>query len=145
MAAPAYQVPKHPIAPGEKVDNKDFRIIEEMIVKSLITSPKSGTEFSLGKKVTVSGHAWAGLRSVEKLQVSYDYGTTWHDAKLNKPVNKGAWQQWEADLDLPMAGYYEIWAKATDSEGDSQPVVQPQWNPKGYLFNGCHRIAVRVS
>ena len=55
---------------------------------------------------------------------------TWHDAKLNKPVNKGAWQQWEADLDLPMAGYYEIWAKATDSEGDSQPVVQPQWNPK---------------
>ncbi|MDH5939672.1 hypothetical protein L8R84_26690 [Vibrio splendidus] len=38
-----------------------------------------------------------------------------------------------------------MWAKATDSEGDSQPVVQPQWNPKGYLFNGCHRIAVRVS
>ncbi|PMG33095.1 hypothetical protein BCU97_20870 [Vibrio splendidus] len=63
----------------------------------------------------------------------------------NRPVNKGAWQQWEADLELPMTGYYEIWAKATDSEGDSQPVVQPQWNPKGYLFNGCHRIAVRVS
>ncbi|MEZ8652990.1 molybdopterin-dependent oxidoreductase [Vibrio splendidus] len=145
MAAPAYQVPKNPIAPGEKVDNKDFRIIEEMIVKSLITSPKSGTEFTLGKKVKVSGHAWAGLRTVEKLQVSYDYGTTWHDAKLNKPVNKGAWQQWEADLDLPTIGYYESWAKATDSEGDSQPVVQPQWNPKGYLFNGCHRIAVRVS
>nr|PMI70528.1 hypothetical protein BCU37_07850 [Vibrio splendidus] len=116
-----------------------------MIVKSLITSPKSGTEFALGKKVKVSGHAWAGLRTVEKLKVSYDYGTTWHDAKLNKPVNKGAWQQWEADLNLPMTGYYEIWAKATDSEGDSQPVVQPQWNPKGYLFNGCHRIAVRVS
>ncbi len=36
----------------------------------------------------------------------------------NKPANKGAWQQWEADLDLPMTGYYEIWAKATDSEGD---------------------------
>lgn len=93
----------------------------------------------------MSGHAWAGLRTVEKLQVSYDYGATWHDANLKKPVNKGAWQQWELDLELPMTGYYEIWAKATDSEGDSQPVVQPQWNPKGYLFNGCHRVAVRVS
>ena len=144
MAAPAYQVPNYPIAPGEQVANKDFRIIEEMIVKSLITSPPSGTELTLGKELIVSGHAWAGLRRVEKVELSYDYGTTWHLAKLKAPVNKGAWQQWYLSFSLLTKGYYEIWVKATDSLGDSQPVVQPQWNPKGYLFNGCHRIAVRV-
>ncbi|MGS0691119.1 molybdopterin-dependent oxidoreductase [Shewanella sp. 30m-9] len=144
MGAPAYQVPKHPVAPGEKVDNKDFKIIEEMIVKSLITSPQTGGEMSLGKTLSVSGHAWAGMRDVAKVEVSYDYGTTWQTAALTKPVNPTAWQQWNIDLKLPQTGYYEIWARATDTKGDTQPMVQPQWNPKGYLFNGCHRVAIRV-
>ena len=117
MAAPAYQVPNYPIAPGEQVANKDFRIIEEMIVKSLITSPPSGTELTLGRELIVSGHAWAGLRRVEKVELSYDYGTTWHLAKLKAPVNKGAWQQWYLSLSLLTKGYYEIWVKATDSLG----------------------------
>ncbi|EAS45744.1 molybdopterin containing oxidoreductase [Photobacterium profundum] len=145
MAAPAYQIPKHPIAPGEKVDNKDFKIIEEMIVKSLITFPETGTELVLGKPIEIRGHAWAGTREVMKVEVSYDYGAHWHTATLAKPVNKAAWQQWSLNLTLPQQGYYEIWAKATDDQGDAQPVVQPQWNPKGYMFNGCHRIAVRVA
>ena len=144
MAAPAYQVPYHPIAPGEKVDNKDFKVIETMPVKSLITWPKTGTEFTHGKPVKVRGHAWAGLRTVKEMHVSYDFGAHWHKAELKAPVNPGAWQQWQATLDLPQEGYYEIWAKATDDQGESQPVVQAQWNPKGYLFNSCHRIAVRV-
>ncbi|MCL1039166.1 sulfite oxidase [Shewanella submarina] len=144
MESPAYRVPEYPVAPGEKVPNEDFKIIEEMIVKSLITYPETGTELKEGKTLTVRGHAWAGMRDVTEMEVSYDYGATWRKAKLTKPVNKTAWQQWEIDLDLPMAGYYEIWARATDDQGVTQPVVQPQWNPKGYLFNGCHRIAVRV-
>ncbi|WP_330925919.1 molybdopterin-dependent oxidoreductase [Candidatus Sororendozoicomonas aggregata] len=144
MESPSYRVPTYPVAPGEMVDPKDFEIIEHMIVKSLITSPASGTEVKLGEPLTINGHAWAGLRDVVKLDISYDYGVRWHSTTLKKPVNPRAWQQWETTLTLPEKGYYEIWAKATDSEGDSQPVVQPQWNPKGYMFNGCHRIAVRV-
>lgn len=144
MEAPAYQVPKYPVAPGEKVDNKDFKIIEEMIVKSMITSPQTASEITLGNKLEVRGHAWAGVRNVAKVDISFDYGTTWQQASLTKAVNPSAWQQWALELTLPQKGYYEIWAKATDNHGDSQPMVQPQWNPKGYLFNGCHRIAVRV-
>ena len=45
---------------------------------------------------------------------------------------------------LPEKGYYEVWARATDEQGVTQPMVQSNWNPKGYLFNACHRIAVQV-
>ncbi|PKH07347.1 molybdopterin-dependent oxidoreductase [Moritella sp. Urea-trap-13] len=144
MGSPAYRVPKYPVAPGEKVALDDFDIIEHMIVKSLITHPQTGSELKLGEKTEVRGHAWAGPLEVVKMEVSYDYGATWHLANLKKQPNQMAWQDWSIELNLPQHGYYEIWSKATDSEGTSQPVVQPQWNPKGYMFNGCHRIAVRV-
>ncbi|MEZ4740085.1 MAG: hypothetical protein R2818_12195 [Flavobacteriales bacterium] len=78
------------------------------------------------------------------MHVSIDFGATWQKAALQAPKNRLAWQRWTAELSLPMSGYYEVWAKATDSEGRSQPMVVPGWNPKGYLNNACHRIAVRV-
>jgi hypothetical protein len=55
-----------------------------------------------------------------------------------------AWQRFEATVNFPKKGYYEVWARATDSEGKKQPMVLPGWNPKGYLNNACHRIAVKV-
>ncbi|MDF4796775.1 molybdopterin containing oxidoreductase, partial [Vibrio parahaemolyticus] len=44
---------------------------------------------------------------------------------------------------FPQAGYYEVWAKATDDQGVSQPFAIA-WNPKGYLNNTFHRIALIV-
>ena len=50
-----------------------------------------------------------------------------------------------ADVQFEQAGYYEVWARAVDYRGVSQPVVLPGWNPRGYLNNACHRIAVLVT
>ncbi|MEO1879863.1 MAG: molybdopterin containing oxidoreductase, partial [Methylococcales bacterium] len=88
--------------------------------------------------------AWAGDLKVTKMQFSIDFGATWHAAKLAPPVNRLAWQKWQATINFPQTGYYEIWAQATDNQGQSQPMVVPGWNPKGYLNNACHRIAVQV-
>jgi hypothetical protein len=82
---------------------------------------------------------------VTKVQVSIDFGATWHKAKLKAPVNRLAWQHWNASVEFPQPGYYEVWARATDSTGRAQPMVLPGWNPKGYLNNACHRIAVQVA
>ena len=68
---------------------------------------------------------------------------TWIEAELDGPVNAGAWQNWRASLAFPGPGYYEIWARATDSEGVGQPHAIA-WNPKGYLNNAMHRVAVTV-
>jgi sulfite oxidase len=37
-----------------------------------------------------------------------------------------------------------VWARATDTEDNAQPMVVPGWNPRGYLNNSAHRVAVRV-
>lgn len=142
MTGTAYRVPNRPVAPGEKVDKKDFVIIERMPVKSLITFPATGAEVS-GDMTEVRGHAWSGDRSVSEVHVSMDFGVTWMKADLGKPSNTGAWQSFKAKLKFPQKGYYEIWAKAIDSEGVSQPFAIA-WNPKGYLNNTYHRVGVRV-
>lgn len=144
MAAPSYSVPNRPVAPGTKVANEDMHTIESMPVKSLVTFPKSGITHPLKKSLSCRGHAWAGDLSVQKVDVSIDFGATWQSADVKKPINRLAWQRWQATLKFPQPGYYEVWVKATDSEGKSQPMIVPGWNPKGYLNNACHRIAVQV-
>jgi hypothetical protein len=145
MTGTSYRVPCEPVAPGSEVPEEAMCIIESMPVKSLITYPKSGVTHALGETFSLRGHAWAGDLAVERMQVSIDFGATWQRAALKKPVNRLAWQRWSAELEFPGPGYYEVWARATDSAGRSQPMVLPGWNPKGYLNNACHRIAVQVA
>ncbi|KPM32201.1 Putative molybdenum containing oxidoreductase [Croceitalea dokdonensis DOKDO 023] len=143
MGGSSYRIPCEAVAPGSKVKDNDMCIIESMPVKSLITYPKTG---ALLKKniLQINGHAWAGELQVEKMECSIDFGSTWQVCKLEKPANRLAWQHFAATIAFPKKGYYEVWARATDEHGKSQPMVLPGWNPKGYLNNACHRIAVKV-
>ena len=145
MTGTAYRVPCKSVAPGEKVKDEDMCIIESMPVKSLITYPKTGAMIKKDKTLSIRGHAWAGDFEVSKMEYSIDFGATWETCTLDKPANRLAWQHFSADIKFPKTGYYEVWARATDSNGVSQPMVVPGWNPKGYLNNACHRIAVKVS
>ena len=143
MTGTSYRVPYYNVAPGTKVPKADFRIIESMPVKSLITSPETGRDVS-GRSLEVAGHAWAGDRSVKAMHVSMDFGQTWVEAALSPPPNSYSWQRWRATLNFPEKGYYEIWARATDEAGVMQPFAI-NWNPKGYLNNSMHRISVTVA
>jgi DMSO/TMAO reductase YedYZ molybdopterin-dependent catalytic subunit len=143
MTGTSYRVPRYPVAPGEKVPKKAFGFIHAMPVKSLITSPETGRAVKR-RRVAVRGHAWAGDSAIDRVDVSIDFGATWIKADLAKPDNPYAWQNWSATLEFPVAGYYEVWARATDDAGRSQPFAIA-WNPKGYLNNSMHRISLRVS
>lgn len=145
MLGKSYRVPCEPVAPGSDVPDEDMCIIHSMPVKSLVTNPASGSTHSLAKRLEVRGHAWAGDLSVFRMYTSIDFGATWQQADLEAAVNRLAWQHWSQSIEFPEPGYYEIWARAEDSNGVSQPMVVPGWNPRGYLNNACHRIAIRVS
>ncbi|MDG2087310.1 MAG: sulfite oxidase [Arenicellaceae bacterium] len=144
MTGTSYRVPNRPVAPGEEVATEDFEIIHEMPVKSLITTPANRISHLQGDALQVRGHAWAGDIEVSAVAVSIDFGATWQSAELDAPVNSHAWQNWRVAVEFPEVGYYEVWARATDSNGISQPHAIP-WNPKGYLNNALHRIAVNVA
>lgn len=144
MEGSSYRVPCEPVAPGSKVPDEQMCIIEAMPVKSLITYPKSGARMDEGKALEVRGHAWAGDLSIQAVDYTIDFGATWQPCQLQPPKNRLAWQHWQAAINFPEKGYYEVWARATDSEGKMQPMLVPGWNPKGYLNNACHRIAVLV-
>ena len=145
MQGSSYRVPCKPVAPGEKVEDVDMCIIESMPVKSIITYPKSGAIIKKGDSLNIRGHAWAGELEVDQVEYSIDFGSTWKKAKIEAPANRLAWQHFSASIKFPKEGYYEVWCKATDTKGISQPMILPGWNPKGYLNNACHRIAVKVS
>ncbi|MCH8248603.1 MAG: sulfite oxidase [Proteobacteria bacterium] len=145
MMGQSYRIPCQPVPPGATVADEDMCIIESMPVKSLITFPKSGIETRVGRRLGVRGHAWAGDSRVTTMFTSIDFGATWQKAKLRKPANRLAWQHWTASVEFPETGYYEIWARAVDDAGRSQPMLLPGWNPRGYLNNACHRIAVMVT
>jgi len=144
MGGQSYRVPCDPVAPGTKVEEKDMCIIESMSVKSLITFPKTGAVLNDKKYLSIRGHAWAGDLKVKGVEYSFDFGQTWKAAQLSPPANRLAWQDFSAKVVFPKPGYYEVWARATDENGLQQPMILPGWNPKGYLNNACHRIAVRV-
>lgn len=144
MGGASYRVPCEPVAPGSDVPDEAMCIIHSMPVKSLITRPGSGAVHAAEKPLAVRGHAWAGEHEVRKMELSIDYGQTWNRCRLSGLRNRLAWQHWSATVRFPKPGYYEIWARATDESGRSQPMIVPGWNPRGYLNNATHRVAVRI-
>ena len=145
MTGTSYRVPCRPVAPGSNVADEDLCIIESMPVKSLVTYPESGVTTAAGRPMEVRGKAWAGDRAVSSVATSSDFGQTWPAARLEPAPNRLAWQSSATRVSLPLPGYYEIWARAIDDAGTSQPMLVPGWNPMGSLTNACHRIAVQAS
>ncbi len=145
MGGTSYRVPITPMVPGGKADDKNFRILESMPVRSIVTSPANGTRLPAGTRdVALRGAAWAGDLTVKGVDVSADYGATWIPAAPQPLKNRYDWHRWTANVKLPSDGYYELWARATDSQGRMQPHVAGNWNPQGYGANPMHRIAILV-
>jgi DMSO/TMAO reductase YedYZ molybdopterin-dependent catalytic subunit len=144
MGGYSYRVPRHPVEPGADVPESEMAIIEAMPVKSIITRPATGLEHGADRPLALRGHAWCGDGEVAAMHVSIDFGQSWMQASLAPPRNAFAWQRWNAEVRFPSTGHFEVWARATDHAGRQQPMVVPGWNPRGYLNNAMHRIAVKV-
>jgi sulfite oxidase len=146
MGGTSYRVAIKPMVPGDRVDPDNFRDLESMPVRSIITSPANGTSFGKEvREVKLRGAAWAGDLTVRQVDVSIDYGASWQTVQLEAPKNPYDWQRWTATVRVPSEGYYEIWTRATDSKGIMQPHIAGNWNPQGYGANPMHRVAIRIA
>ena len=145
MTGTSYRVPIKPMVPGGEADPANFRILESMPVRSIITNPAHGARLPAGTTtISLRGAAWDGDKAIETVHVSTDGGQTWQEANVQEPRNRYDWRRWTADVTVPSDGYYEIWARATDANGLTQPHVATNWNPQGYGGNRMHQVAVLI-
>jgi DMSO/TMAO reductase YedYZ molybdopterin-dependent catalytic subunit len=112
--------------------------VQKLAVKSLITTPLEGARLAAGT-VKVSGTAWSGTGTIQKVEVSSDGGRSWSAAKFASPAQPGAWRLWEAEVDAAAPGEHSVLSRATDTEGNVQP-MQATPNPGGYANNSIHEV-----
>jgi DMSO/TMAO reductase YedYZ molybdopterin-dependent catalytic subunit len=76
------------------------------------------TEFDDGR-VEVAGHAYAGTRGIDRVEVTLDDGDTWLDADLSEPLpGDDVWRQWRYVFDPD--GVEAVTVRAVDGEGTVQ-------------------------
>jgi DMSO/TMAO reductase YedYZ molybdopterin-dependent catalytic subunit len=125
-------------------DPKSGEVVKDIQVKSIIVEPATNQILPAGI-VPVRGAAYAGEAGIGKVELSVDFGKTWHPAELIGPEQPYAWRHWEFLWEVNAGGDYTIMARATDSNGRRQPETA-HWNALGYGNNGVreHAVTVRI-
>lgn len=138
-----YRYPRRPVRPGAVVAPADMVPLQDLPVKSLMTSLAADSVTPTGP-VRISGFAWAGESDVARVDVSTDGGRTWTAARLGSDRARHAWRPFEYLWRAGQPGSYVVLSRATDTRGRAQPIV-PDWNPSGYLWNAIDQVRVTVS
>ena len=92
-------------------------------------------------RVRLSGRAWSG-NGAPVVRVEVGVSGDWHDADLGTQPGPFAWKSWTCEWDAK-PGEYELACRATDGEGNTQPLEQ-WWTVGGMGNNIVHKIAVLV-
>ncbi|SFR36873.1 molybdopterin-dependent oxidoreductase [Halogeometricum limi] len=104
------------------------------------TAAKLHATNRLGDRIQVAGHAYAGTRGIDRVEVSTDGGDSWTGATLSDPLPAGtdeagefaedAWRQWEHTYDDP-GERHTVVVRATDGTGTLQPREEEGPYPSG--------------
>jgi DMSO/TMAO reductase YedYZ molybdopterin-dependent catalytic subunit len=94
------------------------------------------------QSIEIGGIAFAGNRSIDKVEVSVDGGISWNTAKLNPPLSQDSWVLWSWQWQPIQRGQYTITARATDGTGKVQTSQKQGTVPNG--ATGYHTIQVQV-
>jgi len=124
-------------------DPETGEVVTAIPLKSIITAPENGAVLP-GGIVSIHGAAYAGEADIAKVEVSMDDGNTWQTAGFVGPHERYAWQRFEYRCQIMEPGQYRILARATDSNGQVQP-MSAQWNVLGYGNNGVREHGITVT
>jgi sulfite oxidase len=144
--ATEYRMPYARLKIGEKFrfTLENSRPTWDIRLMSYILSPEPKATRKAGP-VTINGVAYNdGKAPIESVLVSVDKGLSWQPAKFDVPDSPYAWYQWKTQATLG-PGKHEIWARATDALGRSQPLDgKIFWNPNGYEWTGVFKVEITV-
>ena len=140
----AYRVPQGGVSETPDALAKDTVPIGKMKVRSLLVSPEEGAKVQVGKPVELEGIAWDGGTGIARVEVSFDDGATWVDARLDAELGKHSFRRFRATWTPKDAGPRLVMVRATNGAGEKQPDA-PGWSRSGYLRNVVERVTVTVS
>ncbi|MFJ7049371.1 sulfite oxidase [Streptomyces sp. NPDC101112] len=89
----------------------------------------------------LEGRAWSGRAPVTRVEISTDGGRGWGEAEVEPAgAHRWAWRRWRFAW-TAVPGDHVLMARATDTEGRTQPLDQP-WNRGGFTNNFVQRVPV---
>ena len=103
-----------------------------------------GASVPVGERTRLTGRAWSGTSAIKQVDVSVDGGATWREAKVHGRNDAGTWVHFRYDLRPGTQGPLELWSRATDESGRTQPTAVP-FNTLGYLYGAIVRHPVTVA
>ena len=124
-------------------DTPENTPITEVLVNSLITSPRAGQRLRRGEPARVSGKAWDNGAGIERVEVSTDARRSWREATLGPNLGRYAWREFSESLDTRARGTLEVWVRAASRNGTQQP-DHLTFNASGYHDNIMPSVSVEV-
>lgn len=118
------------------------QFVFEMDAKSVITRPSPGHQLTTHGYYPISGLAWSGRGSIQKVEVSTDGGASWLAARLDSAVRDRALTAFQADWQWN-GGPATILSRATDSTGYVQPTREALVQARG-LNSQYHYNAIQL-
>jgi DMSO/TMAO reductase YedYZ molybdopterin-dependent catalytic subunit len=114
-------------------------------INSRIEYPRQAMILPPNEPTLITGVAFSDLSGVARVEVSTNFGQTWHDANLLPGPSPSVWTVWAWAWEAPPAGSHVLLARATDGQG----VVQtPAEGVLGGVFpdgtSGIHRVVMEV-
>lgn len=81
-------------------------------------------------RIELGGHAYAGTRGIDRVEVSTDGGATWSRAELSSALpGDDVWRQWR--YEFGSSGGHEVVVRAVDGTGTVQPREEADPFPRG--------------
>ncbi|KAA0889405.1 molybdopterin-dependent oxidoreductase [Pusillimonas sp. ANT_WB101] len=144
-----YRMPIMPVEPGkfttQDLTRENSTPTYGFAIMSVVFAPLSGQTAKAGD-VELKGVAWNdGLASLDDIRVSLDQGKTWQTTDIDNSDGPYAWHYWNTHVKLE-PGKYEVWVRATDAWGRTQPMSGlSTWNPGGWDWHGIDRVPFEVA
>lgn len=120
--------------------------VSTMRVKSLMVPPGIPDWYTRHRVVEAGavellGRAWSG-GGAPVIGVAVGVDGVWNEAALDPPQGRYAWRGWRF-LWEAAPGEHVLECRATDGNGDTQP-IEPPWDNVGFGNNAVHRVSVTV-
>jgi len=144
-----YRMPIRPVEPGkfttQDLTQQNSTPTYGFAVMSVVFAPLAGETVRAGS-VDLKGVAWNdGVVPLTSVRVSLDQGKSWQETDVDASDGPYAWHHWQRQVRLD-AGQHEVWVRAIDAWGRSQPLDGlTTWNPGGWDWHGVDRVGFTVA